>query len=173
MKLRYIGQSFLVGLTNGKIYECLGIEYGWFRVIDDTKVDYLYLPDDPGANSGVQGKWEVVEDTKDGLLQLTIDGKSEKVPRIIRFHKLRLQYIGESFGKDCGLTNGVIYECAGVEENDTVYIIDDSGEGHYYSAIDPGPRDKSVPTGKWKVIKDLECGLLKGLANGEGLPPLD
>ncbi len=38
MKVRYIGQSFGVdSLTNGKIYECLGVEPPFIRIIDDSE----------------------------------------------------------------------------------------------------------------------------------------
>ncbi|MBQ3183767.1 MAG: hypothetical protein IJB24_05655 [Clostridia bacterium] len=41
MKVKYIGKS-CTDLKNGKIYECLGIEYNHYRVIDDSNEDYLY-----------------------------------------------------------------------------------------------------------------------------------
>lgn len=37
MKVRYIGQSFGVdSLTSNKIYECIGIDLPFIRVIDDS-----------------------------------------------------------------------------------------------------------------------------------------
>lgn len=33
-----------VDLTVGKQYEVLGVERGWYRVVDDTDEDYLYPP---------------------------------------------------------------------------------------------------------------------------------
>ena len=43
MKVKYIGEiSHPLELINGKIYECLGKEYGMYRVIDETDEDYLY-----------------------------------------------------------------------------------------------------------------------------------
>lgn len=43
MKVRYIGQSFGVdSLTSNKIYECIGIDLPFIRVIDDSGEDYLY-----------------------------------------------------------------------------------------------------------------------------------
>lgn len=43
MKVKYIGEiSDPLELINGKVYECLGNEYGMFRVIDETDEDYLY-----------------------------------------------------------------------------------------------------------------------------------
>ena len=43
MKVKYIGEiSHPLELINGKVYECLGKEYGMYRVIDETDEDYLY-----------------------------------------------------------------------------------------------------------------------------------
>lgn len=44
MKVKYIGES-CVSLTNGKIYEVITIEDGWYRIVDDTDEDYLFDPD--------------------------------------------------------------------------------------------------------------------------------
>ncbi|MFZ5974993.1 MAG: hypothetical protein ACOYU3_06255 [Bacillota bacterium] len=87
MKVKYIGDSFIVGLTNGKTYECLGVEDGgifgpMLRIIDDDednwnydnsldwKPGYLYSPLNPapldGSSSG--GRWEIVEDDAVGTL---------------------------------------------------------------------------------------------------------
>lgn len=46
MKVRYIGKTEFLMLTNGKIYEVLSIEKDWYRVVDDTGEDYLYPPED-------------------------------------------------------------------------------------------------------------------------------
>lgn len=51
MKIKYIGKSD-VSLTNGKVYEVMSVESGWFRIIDDTDDDYLFSPEE----------FEVVED---------------------------------------------------------------------------------------------------------------
>lgn len=45
MKARYIGDTIELALTKNKIYEVLGFENGFIRVIDDTDEDYLYEPD--------------------------------------------------------------------------------------------------------------------------------
>lgn len=71
MKVKYIGESFGIGaLTNGKIYECLGLDSGMLRVVDDSEEDYLYSAINPrpldGSSPG--GKWEIVEDDADGTL---------------------------------------------------------------------------------------------------------
>ena len=45
MKVKYIDESD-VSLTNGKIYEVLSIEHGWYRIVDNTDEDYLFSPDE-------------------------------------------------------------------------------------------------------------------------------
>lgn len=45
MKIRYIGKSS-VSLSNGKIYEVISIEWGWYRIVDDTDEDYLFSPEE-------------------------------------------------------------------------------------------------------------------------------
>nr|DAQ62416.1 MAG TPA: hypothetical protein [Caudoviricetes sp.] len=67
MKVRYIGKDFGVeGLTNGKIYECVGIEDGMLRVIDDSGEDYLYSAIRPSSleNTELFGRWEIIEDNE-------------------------------------------------------------------------------------------------------------
>lgn len=75
MKVRYIGQSFGVdSLTNGKIYECLGVEPPFIRIIDDSGEDYLYSASGPGPLDGSVpfGQWEIIEDDEKGTLQEAI-----------------------------------------------------------------------------------------------------
>lgn len=75
MKVRYIGQSFGVdSLTNGKIYECLGVEPPFIRIIDDSGEDYLYSASWPGPLDGsvLFGQWEIIEDDEKGTLQEAI-----------------------------------------------------------------------------------------------------
>ena len=45
MKVKYIGETSFLVLTNGKIYDVLSVEKGWYRIIDDSSEDYLYLPE--------------------------------------------------------------------------------------------------------------------------------
>jgi hypothetical protein len=62
MKIRYAGTSFGAdSLTNGREYECLGIEGEFYRVIDDSGEDYLYPIENPASLSGGDGKWIVVD----------------------------------------------------------------------------------------------------------------
>lgn len=44
MKVKYIGETD-VSLTNGKEYDVLSIESGWYRILDDTEEDYVFPPD--------------------------------------------------------------------------------------------------------------------------------
>ena len=46
MKIKYVGKTVPLLLTNGKEYEVISIERGWYRIVDDTGEDYLYPPKD-------------------------------------------------------------------------------------------------------------------------------
>lgn len=46
MKAVFRGQGSPLSLLNGKEYEVLSIECGWYRVVDETGEDYLYPPDE-------------------------------------------------------------------------------------------------------------------------------
>lgn len=93
MKLKYIGPSVELSLINGKIYDCVGIEDDLARIIDEeelinftpgeiekakatgsTEIGYLYSILTPFASgSSKPGKWEIVEDTNDKMLQKAIE----------------------------------------------------------------------------------------------------
>lgn len=45
MKVRFIGETDPIYMINGKIYEILSIENGWYRIIDEEGEDYLYPPE--------------------------------------------------------------------------------------------------------------------------------
>lgn len=45
MKARYIGPTVGISLIKNNIYEVLGYEHNFIRVIDETGEDYLYDPD--------------------------------------------------------------------------------------------------------------------------------
>lgn len=45
MKIRYIKETSPLELTNGKVYDVLSVERGWYRIVDDTHEDYLYPPE--------------------------------------------------------------------------------------------------------------------------------
>lgn len=44
MKVKFIGKTEFLVLTNGKIYDVLSVEKGYYRVVDDSGEDYLYPP---------------------------------------------------------------------------------------------------------------------------------
>ena len=51
MKVRYIGETDFPYVTEGTVYEALGIEKGpansdWLRVITELEEDYLFYPGD-------------------------------------------------------------------------------------------------------------------------------
>jgi len=37
-----VGESWGISLTKDKVYDCLGVEPPFLRIIDDTEEDYLY-----------------------------------------------------------------------------------------------------------------------------------
>mgnify|MGYP004478856195 CR=1 FL=1 len=45
MKVKYKGKTD-ISLTNGKVYDVLSVENGWYRIVDDTEEDYLFSPED-------------------------------------------------------------------------------------------------------------------------------
>ena len=46
MKVKYIGESEPLILSNGKVYDVISVEDEWYRINDDTGEDYLYPPED-------------------------------------------------------------------------------------------------------------------------------
>ena len=45
MKVKWLGKTDYLVLTNNKVYNVISIERGWYRIIDDSGDDYLYPPD--------------------------------------------------------------------------------------------------------------------------------
>lgn len=45
MKVKYLGESDALCLLNGKVYNVLSIEYGYYRIVDETGEDFLYDTD--------------------------------------------------------------------------------------------------------------------------------
>ena len=65
-KLKYIGESFGVdGLTNNKIYDCVGISSDgeMLSIVDDSNENYMYSSSNPrpADSSSKGGTWEVQE----------------------------------------------------------------------------------------------------------------
>ena len=54
MKVKWLGKTDFLVLTNNKIYDVISIQRGWYRIIDDSGDDYLYPPD----------MFEIVEEDK-------------------------------------------------------------------------------------------------------------
>ena len=42
MKAKWNGKTEFLVLTEGKEYDVLSIEKGWYRIVDDSGEDYLY-----------------------------------------------------------------------------------------------------------------------------------
>lgn len=42
MKVRWKGETEFLMLTHDKVYTVLGMEKGWYRLVDDSGEDYLY-----------------------------------------------------------------------------------------------------------------------------------
>lgn len=63
MKARYIGPSFTLGLTDGKIYDVVDEDKFYYRVVDDSGEDYLYSKKEPGPldEPNIKGRWEIIE----------------------------------------------------------------------------------------------------------------
>ena len=69
-RLRYIGEDFPLALTNNKIYDCVGVDNGMLRIVDDEGEDYLYPTKNPKPADEHEyegGKWEIVEIYNDNL----------------------------------------------------------------------------------------------------------
>lgn len=45
MRARYTGKDRALELTNGKVYNVMSIERGWYRIDTDMMGDYLYPPE--------------------------------------------------------------------------------------------------------------------------------
>lgn len=93
---------------------------------------------------------------------------------------MKVKYVGESFFPGSGLTDGIIYECLGVEDGGDfgpmLRIIDDEGgnypgnaddpEGYLYSPTNPGPLNGSSAGGRWEIVEDDELGTLAKAIKG-------
>lgn len=44
-KVKWIDDDYSIFMTKGKVYDVIGIEKGWYRIIDNTGEDYLYPPE--------------------------------------------------------------------------------------------------------------------------------
>lgn len=44
MKVKFLGKTEFLVLTNNKVYDVVSVEKGWYRIVDDSGDDYLYPP---------------------------------------------------------------------------------------------------------------------------------
>lgn len=45
MKVKFIGKVQTLALENGKVYEVMSVEKGWFRIMTELDEDYLFPPE--------------------------------------------------------------------------------------------------------------------------------
>jgi len=45
MKVKFLGKTEFLILTHDRVYDVIGVEKGWYRIIDDSGDDYLYPPE--------------------------------------------------------------------------------------------------------------------------------
>ena len=77
MKVRYVGPDLgVTSLTNNKIYECIGVEGDYLRIIDNDEEDYIYPAKNPymPMYPEIRGKFEIIEDDENGTLDKAING---------------------------------------------------------------------------------------------------
>ena len=44
-KVKYLGELDTVALDDGKIYDVISIEKGWYRIMTELDEDYLFPPE--------------------------------------------------------------------------------------------------------------------------------
>lgn len=73
-KVKYHGETFLDGFTDGKIYSVVHQENGDLAVVDDSEEDYLYSFANPAPADGSSpgGIFEIISDDN-GEIQREID----------------------------------------------------------------------------------------------------
>ncbi len=67
MKVRYLGQD-MVALCRGKIYDVIGVENGWYRIMTEIGEDYLFPPESFVAVKESGNEAELLRGVVDGLL---------------------------------------------------------------------------------------------------------
>lgn len=45
MKVKFLGKVQTLALENGKVYEVMSVEKGWFRIMTELDEDYLFPPE--------------------------------------------------------------------------------------------------------------------------------
>ena len=44
MRVKYIGKTDQLALINGKVYDVISVERGWYRIMTEIDDDYLFPP---------------------------------------------------------------------------------------------------------------------------------
>ena len=52
IKVKYLGESNPLALLNNKVYEARVLKKGWYGIVDETKEEYAYPPE----------QFEIIED---------------------------------------------------------------------------------------------------------------
>lgn len=67
--VKFVGDTFF-SFVDGKNYYVIGYDGAYFRIIDESKEDYLYLIKNPRPlnKESWNGKFELVEDFTDGKI---------------------------------------------------------------------------------------------------------
>lgn len=87
-KLLYSGPSYKYGLTDGKMYECIGLSHGDVKIIDDENEAFFYSATKPYKDkNGKKGEWIVIEDLSDDLVTDFVKGEKNRTPEEEQFEK--------------------------------------------------------------------------------------
>lgn len=108
MRVKYLGDSDPLALINGKVYEALAVEEGYYRVIDETGDDYLYDTD----------LFTIVESNALTALGLLSDELIEFIERETGFDKTAIQKMNDDEFSDLYDTIADIEIYATLEELD-------------------------------------------------------
>lgn len=98
--LRYVGKDFLLALTGGKVYACVGVENGYLLriVCDDADEDYLfYVHKARGFFTPLEegGYWEVVEIYSDELSKVIESHGDDKCIESLRVYENKKRINGK------------------------------------------------------------------------------
>lgn len=79
-KVKFIGSAPGYDLTNGRVYDCIGVRNHLLMLIDDTKDYYLYLPQDGNRilSKEAQGAGFIIVDDPTGQLKALFAIQHEK-----------------------------------------------------------------------------------------------
>lgn len=88
-KVRYIGKDHKGSITNGKLYDCIGLTFGDIQIIDDSGEAYWYSAIGPALSSGTDRNfWLVEEDNSSNkILSDSISGKISRTSKDLEEEK--------------------------------------------------------------------------------------